>query len=135
MTPVVRHRVLCFGGRRYFDRSAIDAALALLRETLGDFAVIHGGAQGADTLCGAWGKARGLPVIRVDANWDVYLKRAGGIRNSWMLEICAPSYAVEFPGGTGTADMKTKLLAAGVPVWTPYPANAALDGLVTSEVT
>ncbi len=115
-------RVLCFGGRNYFDAEAINAALIHL--LCGEFgprpAIIHGDARGADSACGAWGKRRGLPVIAVAANWDVHGKAAGFMRNDWMMEYCMPTYAVGFPGGPGTKNMADKLAAAGVVTWFPY---------------
>ena len=118
------HRILCFGGRKFLDADRVNNALDMLMEHCPAFrgaAIVHGGAPGADTLAGAWGKANGLCVIRVDANWNFYQLKAGGIRNSWMLTFCSPTYAVSFPGGTGTADMIKKVTAAKVPLWTPYP--------------
>ena len=114
------HRVLCFGGRDFTDTGRIDAALSLLPSVLGDrFAIIHGNARGADRLCGEWGKRRGLCVIAVDAPWDFYDKKAGPTRNGWMLEFCMPTYAVGFPGGSGTRDMALKCVAAGLVPWYP----------------
>lgn len=116
------HKVLCFGGRDYTNVNDVAQALTLLFDTLGKtpFAVIHGGARGADTLCANWAKSKGFPVLQVDANWDFYKKAAGGIRNQWMLDLCVPTYAVAFPGGAGTRDMTKRALSAGVIVWAPY---------------
>jgi len=113
------HRVLCFGGRTYVDAKMVDQCLSQLPRILGttSFAIMHGGARGADTLCGDWGKARGIPVARIDANWDFYAKKAGSERNQWMLEFFQPTYAVGFPGGPGTRDMRLRLDNAGVPCW------------------
>lgn len=114
------HRVLCFGGRDFSDVTRIDAALSAVAGKLGPFAIIQGGARGADRLSGAWGRERGLCVIEVAAPWTFYGNGAGPLRNSWMLEHCAPTYAVGFPGGKGTADMRAKLFAAAVPLWEPF---------------
>ncbi len=114
-----RHRVLCCGGRDFTDYNFVTQRLNELRQQLGDFAVIHGGARGADSLAALWGKAKGLPVIEVAANWSVYSKSAGAIRNAWMLDYCFPTYAVAFPGGSGTADMVRQCEARGVVVWRP----------------
>lgn len=113
------HRVLCFGGRAFVDTRMVDRALSQLPTILGGapFAIVHGGARGADTLCGEWAKARGIPVARVDADWDFYGKKAGPIRNQWMLEFFQPTYAIGFPGGVGTRDMQLRLDQAKVPLW------------------
>lgn len=120
--PLAVHRVLCFGGRAYVDARKVDEALSQLPRILNGarFAIMHGGAEGADTLCGAWGKARGIPVAGIDANWDFYGKKAGPERNQWMLEFFLPTYAIGFPGGSGTLDMRTRLDLAGVPCWLIY---------------
>lgn len=119
MTAPVIHRVLCFGGRAYVDAKMVDQCLSQLPRILSGapFAIIHGGARGADTLCGAWGRARGIPVACIDANWDFYGKKAGSLRNQWMLEFFLPTYAVGFPGGPGTRDMRLRLDNAKVPCW------------------
>lgn len=115
------NRVLCFGGRDFADAAAVDRSLAAFFDRNGatPSAVIHGGARGADSLCGSWGKRRGLCVIRVDANWDFFNNRAGPVRNGWMLQFCFPTYGIGFPGGSGTRDMAERLRVAGVPVWWP----------------
>lgn len=112
-----RHRVLCCGGRDFNDYNFVTQCLDELRQLLGDFAVIHGGARGADSLAALWGKAKGLPVIEVAANWNFYNKSAGHIRNGWMLDFCFPTYAVAFPGGPGTANMIRQCENRGVVVW------------------
>jgi len=115
-------KVLCFGGRDYNSFPEVARALDTLFDALGKepFAIIHGGARGADSQSATWGKLKGFPVIQVDANWDFYQKAAGGIRNGWMLDVCCPTYAVAFPGGVGTRDMARRLKAADISVWFPY---------------
>jgi hypothetical protein len=111
------HKVLCCGGRDFADYALVEYALAHLYSHFGAFAVIHGNAKGADRLAAFWAKQKGLPVIQVDANWDFYDKRAGSLRNKWMLELCGPTYAVAFPGDIGTAHMVRQLEFANVTVW------------------
>lgn len=113
-------RVLCFGGRDYRDAAAVDATLSQLAATTGPFLIINGGARGADAICKHWGLTKGWPVITMDAAWQALGKPAGSTRNGWMLEFCQPQYAVEFPGGSGTADMRRKIEAAGVTLWRPF---------------
>jgi hypothetical protein len=115
------HKVLCCGGRNFSDYNFVCLCLARLREVLGDFAIIHGGAKGADSLCGTWGKSQGLPVIVVEANWNIHDKGAGSIRNKWMLDYCEPTYVVAFSGGVGTQDMIRKSKAANLTVWECRP--------------
>jgi hypothetical protein len=116
------HRVLCFGGRTYEDMPALTIALDMVAAHLGALAVVHGGARGADDLAGAWARKRGVPLAIVPAPWDFYGKRAGTLRNSWMISLCQPTYAVGFPGGVGSANMASQCRAAGIPLWLPYAA-------------
>lgn len=110
-------RVLWFGGRDYWDRDAVAAALSMVP---GPFLGISGGAPGADRVGKEWCLARGWPCITMDAAWGALGKSAGAMRNSWMLEYAQPQYAIEFPGGKGTADMRGKVIKAGITLWTPY---------------
>lgn len=117
-------RILCFGGRDFTDAALVNKALTQLmaeRHILRGAAIIHGGARGADTLAGEWGKRQGMPVIVVAANWGYYRLKAGPVRNQWMLDFCEPTYAVQFPGGNGTRHMAGLLKTANVPLWEPYP--------------
>lgn len=117
----MKPNVLFFGGRTFNNSAIISVVLDRLPYILGTtcFAVVHGGARGADSLSGQMAMARGLPVIIVNANWEFYGKRAGPIRNAWMLDFCHPIYAVGFPGGVGTADMNRQCHARKIPVWNP----------------
>jgi hypothetical protein len=111
------HRVLVFGGRDFINYDLVDQALTSLENSVGPFAVIQGGARGADACAKLWATKRGAPCVEVSAPWDFYGKRAGHMRNAWMLEVCYPTYAVAFPGGTGTADMARRCRVAGVTLW------------------
>lgn len=112
-------KVLCCGGRNFNDYGFVCAHLDALRKTLGEFAVIHGGAKGADAMCGLWAARNGLPVIVVEANWHSYGKAAGSLRNQWMLHFCEPGYVVAFPGGSGTRNMIQQSKDKGLTVWEP----------------
>lgn len=111
------HRIVCYGGRHFSGNVA--PAMDQLLARWGFFMLIHGAARGADTLCGDWGLLRGLPVVPVAAPWHMFGSAAGGIRNGWIVTHLAPTYAVEWPGGNGTADMRRRLERAGVVIWRP----------------
>jgi hypothetical protein len=92
--------------------------------------LIHGAAQGADTLAKEWAKKRGVQdapfppdwsnlnvdpcVIRYDRDGVPYNAAAGGIRNQRMLDEGKPHLVIAFPGGTGTADMARRAKGAKV---------------------
>ncbi len=78
--------------------------------------VIHGNAPGADSLAGEWARARGVPVEAYPAEWDLYGRAAGHLRNRQMLDEGEPDIVIAFPGGRGTADMKKQARGDCLPV-------------------
>jgi predicted Rossmann-fold nucleotide-binding protein len=110
-------RILVCGGRGFSQRELMWEYLNDQTPLFAkDFCIIQGGAPGADTLAKDWAIHNGIPCITVNANWDVYRKAAGPMRNAWMLKFCDPELVIAFPGGVGTEDMKFKAAMAGVPV-------------------
>lgn len=80
--------------------------------------VIHGGARGADKLAGEVAKELGIEVVVFPANWELYGKRAGYVRNQLMLDAGKPSLVLAFPIGEsrGTRMMIDIATRAGVKV-------------------
>ena len=112
---VLPSRILVCGGREYKDFKALCAEMDTLSQWFApEFVLIHGGARGADMLAHQWAFFRGCPVIRMDANWDFYDRKAGPIRNRWMLKWANPDLVIAFPGGIGTASMISIAKDAGV---------------------
>ena len=90
--------------------------------------VITGGAAGADTVAWNIAKRMGHRAVRVDAPWDSYGKRAGPVRNQWMLElllmfksafpnaICdVHAFHANIASSRGTADMVTRARNNDIP--------------------
>lgn len=124
-------RVLVFGGRTYHRHDVVFEVLDELRERHLISQIIEGGAGGADALGRTWAALRRLPRVTVQADWsnidhpDAVIKhgrfgpydaRAGFRRNQKMIDEYRPDLAVQFPGGSGTADMRRRLNAAGISV-------------------
>ncbi len=74
--------------------------------------VVCGGARGADTGGFNWGWSRGIPVKSFPADWKMYGKAAGFIRNCQMAKYA--ERVVLFPGGRGTAHMRQVAQQAGL---------------------
>jgi hypothetical protein len=108
-------RVLVCGGRDFdnvpFIWSRMDRVYAEIKITH----LIHGGAQGADTIAGDWARTKPIERYVCRADWDKHGKAAGPIRNARMLEW-QPDLVVAFPGGKGTADMVQRARQAGIKV-------------------
>lgn len=111
-------RVLICGGREYVDRAELYAELDRLHAEYVFTTVIAGGARGADTLAVEWAQARGLATQVFMAEWGVFGRKAGPLRNARMLAEGRPDLVVSFSGGHGTANMVKQAKAAGVWVLT-----------------
>lgn len=80
-------RVIIAGGRDFTDyqllRSTMDDLLCNITDQI---AVVCGQARGADTLGERYAKEKGYAVDYYPANWSLYGKRAGPIRNEQMAQ-------------------------------------------------
>jgi hypothetical protein len=82
--------------------------------------VIHGDADGADTLAYDVCKEVGIEQCRIPACWNKYQRAAGPIRNRLMLDLFPTlDLVMAFPGGVGTANMKEQAGQRDIPVITP----------------
>lgn len=111
-------RILVCGGRNFNDRPYVHHILNQTQPHFADtFCIIQGGAMGADKLAEDWAFDHGIPCVQVRAQWNRYGKRAGSLRNEWMLAFCQPDLVIAFEGGPGTSHMKRIAKMAGVPVY------------------
>jgi hypothetical protein len=111
--------VLVTGGRNYADKLTVFDCLVKLNEQFERLIVVHGDADGADTLAYEVCKEVGIEQARVPATWNKYLKAAGPIRNKLMLDLFPVDLIMAFAGDIGTADMKKQATKLGIPVMTP----------------
>lgn len=128
--------IVC-GGRTFSDSDLLRHHL----RRLGPCGIIHGGAPGADTLCGSIAKYElAIPVHVIRADWDRHGKAAGFIRNKQMLDLLLlyrENYRIgvlAMPGGNGTANMCSLARGAGVTVYdtTVTPRERLLE--LTAEL-
>lgn len=109
-------RLLVTGGRDFFNQRVVNKELDRIQKKVKKagavLLIIQGGARGADSGARRWALANGVPCITMDAAWDYFGDRAGGIRNGWMLDLCMPTHLLVFPGGTGTRNMVKRWKAA-----------------------
>lgn len=121
--------VLVCGGRDFADHKALSLALDTLHGGRGVFAVVHGGARGADSLAGDWARrTRGVYEVPIKALWDDLGRSAGPFRNGAMIDICKIDLVMAFPGGSGTADMIARAEGCRIPVAQPLKRAVAPTG-------
>lgn len=110
-------RVLVCGDRHWDQPMVILERLGKLPP---DTVVIHGACRGADRFAGEVADALGFEVEEYPAEWDLYGRAAGPIRNRQMLEEGKPDLVLAFHAdighSRGTKDMVAVAVKAEVPV-------------------
>ena len=92
-------RILFCGDRNWSNYKVICEVMAELKPDV----VIEGEAQGADILSREAAEYFGIPVQRFPANWVVYGRAAGPIRNTQMLKEGKPDMVVAFHNSITTS--------------------------------
>lgn len=108
--------VIVCGGRDFKDRVLFYRTMARLDNDYKFTLVIQGGATGADSLAAEWAQNHGVQMYEYAAQWRLYGKRAGPIRNQTMIDYGKPNLVIAFPGGAGTADMVSRARKAEIEV-------------------
>ena len=108
-------RVIVCGGRNFNDVQFVLTKLDEFHANHPITELIEGGATGVDAYASAWCAHKNIKHERVNAEWHIYKKSAGAIRNKAMLAM-QPDMVIAFPGGPGTAHMKKIAYAEDIPV-------------------
>jgi hypothetical protein len=109
-------RILVCGGRNYSDKERLFQTMDYLASHYHVECVISGMARGADMLGAEWAEIEGIPVLKFPAQWGIFGRGAGFVRNQKMLDDGEPTLVVAFPGGSGTRDMVGRAQAANINV-------------------
>jgi hypothetical protein len=123
--------IIVTGGRKFTDATTIFRTLDSARKKHPDMILVHGGAEGADRIAGAWARQKNVTQVVYKPDWTIG-KAAGYRRNEKMLAEARPAGVIAFPGDKGTKHMIEIATAAKVNVWRPVngkpaPAKAAAD--------
>jgi hypothetical protein len=79
--------------------------------------LLHGKADGVDMFAEHWARANGIEQIGFQAEWRLYGRAAGPIRNKRMLSVGSPDLVLAFPSeGPGTADCVRQARQLGIKV-------------------
>ena len=124
-------RVCVYGGRDYCNSTALYRCLSAFHQKLPITTLYEGGATGADRFARLWAFAEGVLVLTVHAAWGLHGPSAGPIRNGVMASLV--EVGIEFPGGRGTANMRSRLQQRRIPIYVPRsdytPQLLKLDGV------
>jgi hypothetical protein len=123
---VPKLRILVYGDRDWIAYGPVLRALEDIPHDIIEV-VIDGVARGADTLGNMAAKELSLPRRRFPANWKLYGRAAGPVRNQQMLSEGQPNLGLCFHRdlslSSGSADMTRRLLKAGIEI-RPYPPRS-----------
>jgi hypothetical protein len=111
--PVYKNADLITGMRQYEMQYLLSDARECLDGTFD--AIIHGGARGVDNMAGRWGVSIDLPVRVYPADWELFGKRAGYIRNSLMVEDADAAIIIWDGESKGTKHTIDLMTASGKP--------------------
>ena len=106
--------ILVCGGRDYNDWEKVCKVLGPMKKKITK--LVCGAARGADNLVFRWSIENKVPCDLYPANWKLYGRSAGPIRNAVMLKAAKPDLVIAFPGGDGTNNMKMIARKANVKV-------------------
>ncbi len=76
--------LLVAGTRTYENYDEFSYVMDYLDQNLKTIEIVHGGAKGADSMADRYAKEHNLLLKVFPANWDLYGKQAGYIRNREM---------------------------------------------------
>lgn len=113
-------KILVCGSRDWRDKATVHRALLMCEERYGEYHLIHGACRGADIIAGELALAAEMVVTAVPAKWGKHGKKAGPIRNDYMLKRGRPSLVLAFHQNIresrGTAHMVKIAEDAGISV-------------------
>lgn len=79
-------KVIIAGGRDFNNYELLKEKVDFLLQNKGEIEIVSGAARGADKLGERYAKEKGYPINSHPANWDLYGKSAGYIRNKEMAK-------------------------------------------------
>jgi hypothetical protein len=100
-------KVVIAGGRER-NPSLADIQFAVDESRFSVTEVVCGECRGVDKAGAAWAESKNIPVKRFPANWTLFGRRAGPVRNAEMADYA--DAAILFPGGDGTISMMNCVL-------------------------
>lgn len=108
--------VVVTGDRNWSDREAVRREFSKLPPNT---VIIHGNCRGLDTIAGEVALEFGFSVDPHPANWDLYGKSAGPIRNQEMLDLKPKKVLAFHPclsTSKGTKDCVREAMRRDIPV-------------------
>lgn len=101
MSDSVGIKLAIVGSRHYNNYAEFKQVVnKFVGNTIGE--IVSGGAPGADTLAEYYAQEYGIKITVYKAEWNVYGRSAGPIRNAKIVKHCDEVLAFVAPTSTGT---------------------------------
>lgn len=114
-------RLIVAGSRGLNDYQTVKTAIDdLASRGMVISAIIEGTARGVDSLASRYAVEHGIENIRVPAEWNLYHRGAGAVRNRKMAEMGDALLALWDGKSRGTMNMIKAANSAGIPVTVVY---------------
>ena len=107
-------RCIIAGSRNIIDYEVLLYHIKCCRFSKKITTVVSGTAPGVDTLGERWAKENNIPIDRYPANWKVYKKAAGVIRNSEMSDNADSEILIWDGKSPGTKNMLSLVKKKGL---------------------
>lgn len=105
---------VCVFGSRDLNSSAkineIHSILDSFHKTHGITTIVSGGARGVDNHGEIWAKKNNIKIVMFPAQWGLYGKKAGPLRNENMADFCDYGLGFSLNNSRGTANMVSNLV-------------------------
>jgi hypothetical protein len=114
-------KLIVAGSRGFNDYELLSRTLFAIAEDVDptvEISNVSGMARGADMLAAQFAKTNNVQLYEFPANWDMYGKRAGYLRNEEMAAFSNGLLAFWDGESRGTKHMIETMLAMGKPVTT-----------------
>ena len=98
-------KIIIAGGRYFNDYEALCKVCDHMLSKQSDIEIVSGTANGADKLGERYAKDRGYKIKQFPANWNLYHKSAGYLRNKEMAEYADSLIAFWDKSSKGTKHM------------------------------
>lgn len=117
-------KLIVAGSRNITEYETVKTAIDnLVNQGMKITAIIEGTAKGVDRLASQYAIEHGIENIRVPAEWKLYHKGAGSVRNQKMAEIGDALLALWDGSSRGTMNMINIANNKGIPVTVVYVAS------------
>jgi hypothetical protein len=127
--------ILVCGDRKWVDKELIMEVLSQWKGKAVN--IVTGAASGADALAGECARELKLSLIEVPADWKLYGRAAGPLRNKRMLAL-KPGLVIAFHDSLatskGTANCVKQARALGITVRVVTHGQAKLDNFFSGTV-